>query len=235
MSEADSAARLREDGVALLRGAFATEALVALKEAAERCFAAVGAGRPLPECYRFNPFSHSVLLGALIDFGCPVADLTAPLAVPGLRPVFSDSMGCDWVCNMEQSWVRKKFAPNRAPSREYYPQGWHQDGALGVRFPVESGPVVPMTELLTCWIPLHPCGMDSPGLEFMRGRQPALLHFTELDDQALRRRFEPEKFWVPELDFGDGLIFLNSVLHRTYVHSEMRQDRLSVEYRVFPG
>jgi hypothetical protein len=33
---------------------------------------------------------------------------------------------------------------------------------------------------------------------------------------------------------GDGVVFLNSTLHRTYTRPEMRQDRLSVEYRIFP-
>ncbi len=135
---------------------------------------------------------------------------------------------------MEQSWVRKKFSPANAPSREYYPHNWHQDGALGVHFPPEPGTAVPMTELLTCWIPLDACGRDSPGLEFVRGRQEALLHFTELEDAALRHRFEARRFWAPELEFGEGLVFLNSVLHRTYLRPEMVGSRLSVEYRVFP-
>ena len=91
-----------------------------------------------------------------------------------------------------------------------------------------------MTELLTCWIPLNPCGRDSPGLEFVRRRQPALLHFTELDDSALRQRFPPQEFWAPALELGDGLVFLNSTLHRTYARPEMRHNRLSVEYGIFP-
>jgi len=143
-------------------------------------------------------------------------------------------MGCEWTCNMEQSWVRKKFAPLQAPAPEYHPQSWHQDGALGVRFPLESGPVIPMTELLTCWIPLNPCGRDSPGLEFVRRRQAALVHFTELGDSVLRQRFPPQDFWAPALELGDGLVFLNSILHRTYARPEMRHNRLSVEYRIFP-
>jgi hypothetical protein len=92
-----------------------------------------------------------------------------------------------------------------------------------------------MTELLTCWIPLNRCGVDSPGLEFVRRRQPALLHFTELDDAALRQRFSPQEFWAPVLEFGDGLIFLNDILHRTCVGREMEHNRVSVEYRLMPA
>jgi hypothetical protein len=80
---------------------------------------------------------------------------------------------------------------------------------------------------------VDPVRHRKPGLEFIR-RQPALMHFTELDDTALRKRFSPQDFWAPALEFGDGLVFLNNILHRTYARPEMRQDRLSVEYRIFP-
>jgi hypothetical protein len=218
----------------LLRDVFAKDSLNRLKEAAERCFEQIDRGDSIPDRYRFNRFSHSLLLRALMDFGCGgEEELLAPLAAPGLATLLSAAMGRPWTCNMEQSWVRKKFAPGHAPARGYHPQGWHQDGALGVRFHAQSDPAPPMTELLTCWIPLNPCGKDSPGLEFVRLPQPALLHFTELDDAALRLRFPSHQFWAPALELGDGLVFLNSVLHRTYTHPEMQFNRLSIEYRIF--
>jgi len=228
----DAAAQSQEQGVAVLRGVFAKDSLARLKDAAVWCFEAVEADSVLAEHYKFNRFSHSVPLAVLADFGCD--KLMQRLSAPGLEALFSEAMGCAVTCNLEQSWVRKKFAPMLAPASMYSEQGWHQDGALGVRFPAESGSVIPMTELLTCWIPLDACGRDSPGLEFVRGRQAALLHFTELDDSALRHRFRPEEFWAPELELGDGLVFLNSVLHRTYTRPDMRRNRLSVEYRIFP-
>jgi hypothetical protein len=231
---AELASMLAESGLALLRGAFVHPSLYRLKDAAARCFAAVETDRSLAERLGFNRFSHSVPVTALTDFGCDREELTAPLSTPGLAACFSEIMGGDWSCNLEQSWVRKKFASAHAPGREYHLQGWHQDGALGVQFPQESELAPPMTRLLTCWIPLQACGIDSPGLEFLRRPQPALLHFTELDDAALRRRFPSRDFWAPELVLGDGLIFLNSVLHRTYANEQMLHDRLSVEYRIFP-
>jgi len=231
----DPATQLRERGLALLRDAFPKDSLTGLKDAAARCFEAIVAGKPFPEQYHFNRYSHSVLLTALTDFGGGGSEqLAAPLSASGLDQLFSEAMGCEWACHMEQSWVRKKFAPLQAPGPEYHLQNWHQDGALGVRFPLESGPVIPMTPLLTCWIPLNPCGRDSPGLEFIRRRQVALLHFTELDDTALRQRFPPQEFWAPALELGDGLVFLNGTLHRTYTRPDMRHNRLSVEYRIFP-
>lgn len=231
----DWEAQLREKGVVLLRDVFRTDSLTGLKEAATRCFEAIEITKSIPSHFHFNPFSHSVLLAALSDFGCSRDELLAPISAPGVGKLFSACLGGNWVCKIEHSWVRKKFIPQKAPSPLYHPQSWHQDGALGARFSIEPGPVIPMTELLTFWIPLNPCGVDSPGLEFVRRIQPNLLHFTELDDSALRHRFAPQEFCAPSLEFGDGLIFLNSVLHRTYARPEMLQDRLSVEYRIFPG
>jgi hypothetical protein len=232
----DASRQLREEGVVLLNGTFEKGTLIRLRDAAEKCVEAITAEQSLPAHYSCSRSSNSVLLTALLGFGCDgIEQLMAPLSTPGLERLFSEAMGSNWTCRVEHSWARKKFAPIQAPAGGYHLQNWHQDGALGVRFPVESGPVIPMTELLTCWIPLNPCGIDSPGLEFIRRGQPDLLHFSELDDQALRRRFTPEEFWAPKLEFGDGLVFLNGTLHRTHARPEMRYSRLSIEYRIFSG
>ena len=90
-----------------------------------------------------------------------------------------------------------------------------------------------MTRLLTCWIPLQACGSDSPGLEFVRHKMDALLHYTELDDAGLRQRFPAELFWTPNLQFGDAVVLLPGTLHRTHVLPEMSRNRLSLEYRFF--
>jgi hypothetical protein len=91
-----------------------------------------------------------------------------------------------------------------------------------------------MTRLLTCWIPLDQCGKDSPGLEFITRPLDRLLHYTELHDAGLRRRFSADEFEAPELELGDGLLILPGTLHRTYVRPEMKRDRMSLEYRFFP-
>ena len=225
----DSSLQLQEQGVALMRDVFAKDSLTRLRAAAHRYFETIRKESPLPTDYQLG--AHSVQLTTLLDFGCNSSEeLVAPLATPGLDRLFSDAIACPWTCNLQQSWVRKKDAPLQA----YNLQNWHQDGALGVTFPAAAGLVLPMTELLTCWIPFNPCGKDSPALEFVLGRQATLLHFTELEDRQLRCRFSPERFWAPVLEFGDGLVFLKDVLHRTYARPEMRYDRLSLEYRIFP-
>ena len=237
-NEPDPATQLREHGVAFLRGSFATDALSRLKAAATRCFTAIEAGQALPEHYKFNRFANSILLTALLDFGCSLEDLLAPISAPDLQSLFSEAMRSDCSCNLEQSWLRKKFPPSHPAGSGHPPQDWHQDGALDIRFPLNADQAsmqsIPMTELLTCWIPLEPCDKERPGLEFVRGPQPSLLHFSELNDATFRQRFPPEAFWAPELAFGNGLVFLNSVLHRTHTRPEMQRSRLSVDYRLFP-
>ena len=219
----------------MLRNVFSQDLLTRLYDGSAGCFRAIATDKSLAERFRFNPFSHSILLSALLEFGyANWEELTEPLLAAGLDTLFSRALGYEWTWSREQSWLRKKFAPCQVPNAEYRLQNWHQDGALGVRFPLEPGPVIPMTQLLTCWIPLNRCGSESPGLEFIRSRQEGLLHFTELDDSILRQRFRIEDFWAPSLELGDGLVFLNSTLHRTHVLPEMRHNRLSVEFRIFP-
>jgi hypothetical protein len=189
----------------------------------------------VPEHYGFNVHSHSVRLIALLDFGCGgIQELTAPLETSVLNQLFSEVLGDPFACRLEHCWFRKKYPPSQIPSPHYRSQNWHQDGALGVQFPLQPGSAIPMTPLVTCWIPLNACGTVSPGLEFIRRRQESLLHFTELDDSALRRRFAPADFFAPALELGDGLVFLNGALHRTYEHAHMSESRMSVEYRLFP-
>ena len=224
----EPAATLRRDGAVLLRAALPPAPLSPLRAAAAACFTAIEAGHLPPDRYRFSAFSYSVPISALLDFGVPHPEaLLQPLAATGLDHWEGLS------CNPEESWVRRRFAPPNAPPY-YQPNRWHQDGGLGVAFPPEPGPAIPMTRLLTCWLPLDPCGLDAPGLEFVRRPLAALLHFTELDDEALRRRFAPEDFWAPAMEPGDVVLFLDGTLHRTFVQPHMRRDRLSVEYRFFP-
>ena len=223
-------------GVAVLPSVFPLGALAALRSSATAYFQkAEGEGwHPFPERYRYNPLSRSVLLRALEDFGCSASQLSAPIAIAGLEALLAEALGGPVACHPEQAWVRKRYAPFHAPAG-YHPNRWHQDGGLGVRFPPQAGPALPMTRLLTVWLPLDPCCGERPGLEFVRWRLDQLLHYSELDDDSLRQRFAPERFWVPELQLGDGLIFQDGTLHRTYVTPDMSQDRLSVEYRFFPA
>ena len=191
---------LSDEGVVLIRAGIPVDCL---RRAAEACLA--------------MDASDSAAVAS-----CPSEELTAPWR--GLEPLIAEALGGAFACNLEQSWVRRKFSPSRA-------QGWHQDGGLWVKYPLQPGPMPAMTPLVTCWIPLDPCDASRPGLEFIRRPLEGLLHFTELDDALLRRRFPPEKFWAPATEPGDVLLFRPGVLHRTHFPPGMTKERLSVEYR----
>ena len=200
-----------QQGVLVLREAFPLEILTRFRIAAEAC--------PFP------PISYSMKLESLREFGAD--DL-----LNGIQTLAAEFMGQEVECRLHESWVRKRFAPRNAPP-QYHPNSWHQDGGLGVKYEA-TGEVGPMTQLVTCWIPLQDCGTQSPGLEFVRQRLPGLLHYRDLNDTALRQRFAPELFWAPELHVGDAVVFLADILHRTHATPEMQTDRLSIEYRLFP-
>lgn len=226
-------AQLQEDGVVVLQGRIPNETLMPFVRSAEACFHAVEAGQRV--AYRFTPFSFSVILPALLEFGIDSSNhLLDPVCASGMNRILDKALATPVTCNLQQSWVRKRFASCHAP-RHYQPNAWHQDGGLGVSYRPEADAELPMTRLLTCWLPLQACGKDSPGLEFIRRRLDALLHYTDLDDFSLRERFPTAQFWAPELEPGDAVLFLPGTLHRTYVQPAMAYDRLSLEYRFFPA
>lgn len=206
----------------LLRQAAPPGAVEPLLHAALACFSAIETQNAAPGTYRYTPFSTSVSLEALLDFGCSRDILVAPIS--GLAE--------HGICRLEHCWVRKRYAPVHAPPQAQ-PNSWHQDGGLGVQF--EKGETPAMTDLVTCWFPLQPCRGDRPALEIVRRPLDRLIHFTELDDAVIRRQFPAGAFWAPELEPGDAILLANGTLHRTYVTPAMRETRLSVEYRLFPA
>src|SRR5689334_25394609 len=97
---------LDTDGVILLRSGIPVDAL---RRAAEACFAA-------------TPESDNQAITSLLDFGCTMQDLLAP--VGWLEPHIERALG-PYTCGLDHSWLRRKRLNNR--------QDWHQDGGLGVK------------------------------------------------------------------------------------------------------
>lgn len=102
-------------------------------------------------------------------------------------------------------------------------------------------------QVLNCWIPLDPgAGRSSPGLEVVRNRcrpdfprkdfglrsENAAYDFITIDREEIVKEFG-ENFLAPEFEVGDGLVFSEHVIHRTYVTPEMTDPRINFELRVF--
>jgi hypothetical protein len=216
---------LHRHGVTLFPRMVPMEPLIRLRGLADERFSA---GTGTEEQFGFTPFSYSMRVGAVPAHQGVLEHVLRSEAL------FRRAMGGPVVCNEEESWLRKRFAPCHAP-RHYQPNRWHQDGGLGVQYRVPAAEPPAMTRLLTCWLPLEDCGRDRPGLEFVRQPLDSLRHYRECEDERLRQVFSQDMFWVPEPQAGDALVFLAGCLHRTHVRPEMTQDRLSVEYRFFPA
>lgn len=142
-------------------------------------------------------------------------------------PIVVDAFSGPATCNVEQSWLRRQYAPVNRPDHCFAHQ-WHQDGAL--RRTTETVPL----DMATCWCPLVDCGSSAPGIELVARRWDRLLDIGDLDNRVLREAISPSKFQKPEMQAGDVLILLGDALHRTHATSTMTSDRTSIELRLFP-
>ncbi len=148
---------------------------------------------------------------------------------------FAHSLGGPVVCDVDQCWVRRQYAHGNYPPL-HAPHSWHQDGALHFDFRAYSGRQLPpgaVLDMITCWIPLTPCGFDAPGLELIAQGTEGLLTPGQLKDMHVRELFAAEEFHRPAMQPGDALLFGGGVLHRTHVTPQMTRDRTSIELRLF--
>jgi hypothetical protein len=183
---------------------------------------------------RFVPTASSFTIAALnSEFN--VSELLNLIATGFAGIWIKNILGSQLLCNLEQSWVRRQYAPSRYPPL-HAPHGWHQDGALKFDFqshPIGEFPPNAVLNMVTCWISLDSCGLDAPGLELITERLGGLLSPCELQTESLQSRFTPCRFWQPSLGPGDALLFRGDILHRTHVMAEMTKDRTSIELRFF--
>ena len=151
------------------------------------------------------------------------------------RTVLESELGNRPICNRDQSWVRRQYAPSRYP-RFHAPHGWHQDGALGfdyASYPQGNYPADALLRMVTCWIALDDCGVDAPSLEFVTRPFRKLLSPADLGDAPIRARFPVGEFLQARIKAGEGLLFGGHSLHRTFVAAQMTRDRTSIELRFF--
>jgi len=144
-------------------------------------------------------------------------------------------LGEHLVCDADQCWIRRQYAPRNTPPH-HAAHSWHQDGALNFDFAAHAGAALPddaLLDMITCWIPLTPCGDDAPGLEWVSTPVDCMLAPAELTEAAVRAAFPPEAFERPVMAAGDALLLPGTTLHRTHVTPAMTQDRTSIELRFF--
>jgi hypothetical protein len=183
---------------------------------------------------KYAPTAASFTLEAVYGTEKSQCILQAVAASPA-RQFIEDELGGQALCDLDQSWVRRQYAPSHRPPGNA-PHAWHQDGALGYDFNASmgSGPTTSgLLPMVTCWLPLSPCGADAPGLELLTAPLAELLPPEKLADQFIRTRWVDEEFWKPVMAPGDLVCFRGEVLHRTQVTPAMQSDRTSIELRFF--
>jgi hypothetical protein len=183
---------------------------------------------------RYVPTASSFIIGAL-GSESNLTELLRSISTGTAGMWIRNILGWRLLCNLDQSWVRRQYAPSRSPPL-HAPHGWHQDGALKFDFQSHVNGDFPrdaVLNMVTCWIPLDSCGLDAPGLELITERLGALVSPRQLQTEFLQTRFTPKKFWQPTLEPGDALLFRGDILHRTHVLPQMTKDRTSIELRFF--
>jgi hypothetical protein len=193
-----------------------------------------GVRRWMPAGRQYLPNVSSISLEGVY----PAAEwqrILEALAEGSLRASIEQELGGPGVCDVDRSWVRRQYAVHRRPPG-HVPHSWHQDGALLYPFDPTGAQGLATDGLLrmvTCWLPLTPCGRQAPGVEFVLECLDSLQPPAGLTDAGLRARHPAERFWAPELEPGDALIFPGGTLHRTCVEPDMPADRTSIELRFF--
>ncbi len=233
-------------GISLCRSALAGRKLANWKFLIDSCYEKLEAARRNGDSEamarlagpngRFAPTASSFTVGAAFSDE-DVRELLSSLASGPTGDRIRGSLGNFAVCDLDQSWIRRQYAPSRYPPL-HVPHGWHQDGALKFDFsyfPNGKFPSDAMLNMVTCWIALNSCGIEAPGLEFVSEKLPRLMSPSELRPEGIQERFASVRFCRPTLECGDALLFRGDVLHRTHVTPAMTKDRTSIELRFFPG
>jgi ectoine hydroxylase-related dioxygenase (phytanoyl-CoA dioxygenase family) len=196
----------------------------------DRSYAAVGTSRH--DDKNFSARSSSMRLFSIS--GIDLEAVRRAISGNELPTSCERALGAAVACDLDQCWVRRQYPPAKYPSL-HAPHSWHQDGALHFDFRACSAEQrrEGVLDMITCWIPLTPCGIDAPGLELIERQMEGLLPPPHMTDQYLREQFSPEEFQQPAMQPGDALLFRGGILHRTHVTAQMTKVRTSIELRLF--
>jgi hypothetical protein len=239
LSPADAVAEISQFGSMILRKGWRTEDLRALREAivrfndlrAERIASGTVAPREkmlhthgagfFPNLIRQNLFSWS--------------KLSEMFAASEYQAICSEYFQDDELYVFPARLLFRIHDPKKS-DRSFVP--FHQDSG-------SQDPRVP--RVLNCWIPLDPgAGREAPGLQVVREpsepnfplkdfglkSENAVYDSVAIDGGQILEQFA-DKLMAPAFDLGDGLVFSQDVIHRTYVTPQMTKPRMNFEFRVF--
>lgn len=239
-SPAVGAAEVRETGSTVLRGVWPTDLLAELRTAistfSERRAARVGSGAELERNERMYATHGVGTFGALVGAKLIDVDFLRRLFQGSHYQALCAAYFDDDACYASASRLGFRNHDPMRSDRSFIP--YHQDSyTQDARVP----------HVLNCWMTLDSgAGRDAPGLEVVR--QPcepnfrrkdfglrsenAAYDFITIDRQDIVDTYG-DCFLAPEFEVGDGLVFSENVIHRTYVTPTMTRPRINFELRVF--
>lgn len=234
-----AAAEVSEVGSTVLRGAWPLEHLSILREAIATYSARrlerlqKGSLEPNERMYATHGVgTFGALVGAKLVDHAILGEMFRGSAFHALCQTYFDS---DDLYVFPNRLGFRNHDPNLS-DRSFIP--YHQDSyTQDVRTP----------QVLNCWMPLDPgAGSVAPGLELIRDRcrpdfprkdfglrtENAAYDFITIDRDDIVSEYG-DNFLAPEFEVGDGFVFSEHVIHRTYVTPTMTQPRINFEFRVF--
>jgi hypothetical protein len=236
----ETARELAEFGSAVIRGAWPLAPLAKLRSAiADYCAlraSRVRSGQDLAPAEKMYATHGVGTFAALMREGLIEVDfLTELFANSRYRDICIAHFQDD---RFYATWQRLGFRSHdpKLSDRSFIP--YHQDSYTQDKR---------VAKVLNCWIPLDPgAGRTSPGLEVVRHpcrpdfprkdfglrSENAAYDFITIDRDAIVEAYG-ETFMAPEFEVGDGLLFTENVIHRTYVTPAMTEPRINFELRVF--
>jgi hypothetical protein len=235
----EAVSELKAVGSTVLRGAWDPALLSVLREAiveyARRRGERIAAGGAQRNDRMYH--SHGTgTFGSLVVEGLLEIDFLRELFVgTAYHELCAAYLGSDELYVEAQRLAFRLHDPRRS-SRSFVP--YHQDSGSQNDF---------VRDVLNCWIPLDPgCGREAPGLEVVRAivepgfplkdfglnTESAAFDFLTIDRDRIAESYG-DRLMAPAFDVGDGLVFSQDVIHRTFVTPEMTQPRINFEYRVF--
>lgn len=118
---------------------------------------------------------------------------------------------------------------------------YHQDSRIVEAIEPSRGPA---PSLVNLWVPMHDCGLGRPGLEIVNQPVASLVptvataeNFyssiaTEIAPDQITRLSDATQLWHPAFRAGDFMLFKGTMIHRTYVSSDMTDERISADIRL---
>jgi hypothetical protein len=206
-------ADIESHGFAVLRGLLPLDVARDLERQA--AFALVREPDPALDALRLR---NSQRTASSIEEFSDWRDLLAAVFSPDVVELHEQILGAAFRCVIPHSRVRRQFGNLSRPDH-HLPHRWHSDRGVGY---------VP-GRMLNVWIPLSPCGIDAPSLEFLPVPDPGDWP-GEHDDAALTQRYGAARELVIA-EPGDAVLFPSTTFHRTQTGPGLNADRYSLDFR----